>query len=212
MSWWLGLWCFPTLLILILSFHSEQVRLEPALQNHNVVISKHHQLSLHSYHGGDICTFNRSRSLLKSWLGKGVYCSVECTPLGPLSLADMHRAVSTYCLSVSSVTAKQADFLKSVKEYGSKSFPSLEEGIAAVECMEGKVTPILHASTGSIAITEGFKLEGSPGQHMIQTPASVMSGFPRSYLVISPTDSYRQNTKSWSRPGGWTRWWWWYLG
>lgn len=36
--------------------------------------------------------------------------------MGPLSLADMHRAVSMHCLSVSSVTAKQADFLKSMED------------------------------------------------------------------------------------------------
>lgn len=40
MSWWLGLWYFPTLMILILSFRSEQAQLEPALRNHDVVISK----------------------------------------------------------------------------------------------------------------------------------------------------------------------------
>jgi len=77
----------------------------------------------------------------------------ECTPLVPLSSADMHRAGSMYCLPVSSVTAKQADFLKSVEEsMGAEPFPVWKRAVsAAVECMEGKVIPILHASTGSIA-------------------------------------------------------------
>lgn len=105
----------------------------------------------------------------------------ECTPLVPLSSADMHRAGSMYCLPVSSVTAKQADFLKSAEEsMGADPFPVWKRAVLLWNAWKARsllscMPPQAPLPQGH-AITEVFKLEGSPGQQLIQTLASVVSG------------------------------------
>lgn len=183
MSWWLGLWYFPTLMILILSFRSEQAQLEPALRNHDVVISKpppaQPSFILWWWH---LCIqqvqtpaeeLAREGSLLQ-YMSVPHWC--PC-----LRLTCIGQALCIASLFLQSLPSKQI-FWRVWKRVWEQILSQSGRGQWVLLWNAWKARSFLSCMPPQAplpqghAITEVFKLEGSPGQQLIQTLASVVSG------------------------------------